>query len=243
MNISLCIDTGNSCTKIGIFRQDELIEKIVFDRFGTSEIEAIFEKYPDASCIFSSVAKHDEAITAKIREKSAFFAEFTHETAIPIVNKYASPQTLGKDRLASVIGASFLKPNADILVIDAGSAITYDFINAKNEYLGGNISPGVNLRLRALHEFTGRLPLVEAKAESPLLGNDTKSAILSGVLSGITFEMNGYIDTLKEQYPELSIFLTGGSTFFFANKLKSAIFANENLVLIGLNRILQYNDA
>jgi len=243
MNISLCIDTGNSCTKIGVFRQDELVEKIVFDRFGMPEIEKIFEKYPNASCIFSSVAKHDKAIIVEIKKKSAFFIEFTHETAIPVVNTYASPQTLGKDRLAGVIGASFLKPNTDILVIDAGSAITYDFITADKKYLGGNISPGVNLRLRALHEFTGRLPLVEAKAESPLLGNDTQSAILSGVLNGIIFEMNGYIDILKEQYPELSIFLTGGSTFFFANKLKNAIFANENLVLIGLNRILQYNNA
>ena len=242
MSLSLCIDTGNSCTKIGIFKQDELIEKIIFDHFGTSEIEMIFEKYPVSSCIFSSVAKYDERIIAEIRKKSAFFIEFSHETAIPIVNKYAAPQTLGKDRLAGVIGASFLKPNTDSLVIDAGSAITYDFISAENIYLGGNISPGVNLRLRALHEFTGRLPLVEAKAESPLLGNDTQSAILSGVLYGITFEIDGYIDGLKKQHTALSTFLTGGNAFFFVNRLKNAIFAHENLVLIGLNRILQYNN-
>ena len=239
---SLCIDTGNSCTKIGIFKQDELIEKMIFDRFGVSEIEMIFEKYAVSACIFSSVAKHDEKIIAELRKKSAFFIEFSHETAIPIENRYNTPQTLGKDRLAGVIGASFLKPNSDILVIDAGSAITYDFLTADGVYLGGNISPGIDLRLRALHEFTGRLPLVEAKAESPLLGNDTQSAILSGVLNGIFFEINGYIDELKQQYPSLSTFLTGGSTFFFANSVKSAIFANLNLVLIGLNRILRHND-
>jgi len=239
---SLCIDTGNSCTKIGIFKQDELIEKIIFDRFGIPEIEMIFDKYAVSACIFSSVAKHNEAIVAELQKKSAFFIEFSHETAIPVVNKYATPQTLGKDRLAGVIGASFLQPDTDILVVDAGSAITYDFITGDGVYLGGNISPGIDLRLRALHEFTGRLPLVEAKAESPLLGNDTRSAILSGVLYGVIFEINGYISNLKEQYPALSTFLTGGSAFFFANSIKSAIFANENLVLIGLNRILLHNN-
>ena len=154
---------------------------------------------------------------------------------------YETPETLGKDRLAAVVGASFLKPGKDILVIDAGTAITYDFINSKKQYLGGNIAPGINLRLRSLHEFTQRLPLVQVNSESPLLGVDTNSALVSGALYGIVFEIDGYISTLKIKYPQLSVFLTGGSTFYFDTKLKSPIFAEKNLVLIGLNRILQYN--
>jgi len=239
--LSVCIDTGNSCTKIGVFEQDNLLEKHVFELFGLDEIKLIFEKYAISACIFSSVAKHNEAITDELRKRSPYFIEFSHETAIPVVNKYATPQTLGKDRLAGVIGANYLMPGKNILVIDAGSAITYDFITADDFYLGGNISPGIDLRFRALHKFTGRLPLVEAKIDNPLLGNDTQSAILAGVMQGIIFEIAGYIKEFKKLYPNLSVFLTGGSAFFFANRLKSPIFANENLILIGLNRILQYN--
>jgi len=140
-----------------------------------------------------------------------------------------------------VVGASFLCPDCEILVIDAGTAITYDFIDSKKVYWGGNIAPGLDLRLRALHEFTQKLPLVSVKNETPFIGNSTDSAILSGVIYGIVFEIDGYINELKIKYPQLSTFLTGGSTFYFAAKLKNAIFAERNLVLIGLNRILQYN--
>jgi len=240
---SLCIDQGNSSTKIGIFKQDKLIKRIVFEQFTRKEIEMIFGKHAISSCIFSSVAVYDESTVSELRNKVELFIEFSHKTAVPIDNRYATPQTLGKDRLAGVVGAAFLKPDTDILVIDAGSAITYDFIDANGVYWGGNISPGIDLRLRALHEFTGRLPLVEAKAESPLIGNNTQLAILSGVLYGIVFEIDGYVEYLQKEHPLLSVFLTGGSTFYFASKLKSAIFADENLVLIGLNRILQYNNA
>ena len=228
--LSLCIDQGNSSTKIGIFEQDKLIEKIICKQFTQKEIETIFEKYAISSCIFSSVADYNGSIISLLKKRVDFFIEFSHETAIPIDNRYVTPQTLGKDRLAGVIGAAFLKPNTNILVIDAGSAITYDFVDAAGVYWGGNISPGIDLRLRALHEFTGRLPLIEAKSESPQIGNDTSSAILSGVLYGIVFEIDGYVEFLRKEHPGLSVFLTGGSTFYFVNKLKSAIFADENLV-------------
>jgi len=241
--LSLCIDQGNSSTKVGIFEQDKLIEKIVFERFGKNEIKILFESYVIYSCIYSTVVAHDADTISELKKKTNFFIEFSHKTAIPIHNQYATPQTLGKDRLAGVIGASFLQPATNVLVIDAGSAITYDFIDTNGNYRGGNISPGINLRLRALHEFTNKLPLVEAKVESPLLGNDTQSAILSGVLYGIVFEIDGYIENIRKEHRSLSIFLTGGSTFYLVNKLKNAIFANENLILIGLNRILQYNNA
>ncbi len=139
------------------------------------------------------------------------------------------------------VAANYLKPNTNCLIIDAGTCITYEFVNANSEYLGGNISPGINMRIKALYTFTKKLPLVEPVEKANLLGNDTKSAISSGVINGITFEMDGYINILKEKYPDLTIFLTGGDTFFFESTFKNRTFAVKNLLSIGLNRILNYN--
>lgn len=239
--MNLCIDQGNSSTKVGIFDADRLHKLFVYEVFDVVELQKIFEAYLIDNCIFSSVITENDQLLACLKHSIASLIQLSHTTAIPIENRYETPETLGKDRLAAVVGAAFLRPNHDILVIDAGTAITYDFIDAQHIYWGGNISPGINLRLRSLHEFTKKLPLVEITMESALLGKDTKSAIISGALNGIVFEMDGYISNLKNKYPQLSTFLTGGSTFYFDTKLKNTIFAEKNLVLIGLNRILQYN--
>ena len=239
--MNLCIDQGNSRTKVGVFNQNDLIESFTFEQFGKAEILSLISKFSIDSCIISSVVLENKELTEELKRNFKLFFELSHETAVPIENKYNTPETLGKDRLAAVVGASFLKSDTPILVIDAGTAITYDFIDSNRVYWGGNIAPGLNLRLRALHEFTQKLPLVEVKDETPLIGNTTDSAILSGAIYGIVFEIDGYINELKIKYPQLSVFLTGGSTFYFVTKLKNAIFAERNLVLIGLNRILQYN--
>jgi type III pantothenate kinase len=239
--MNLCIDQGNSSTKIGIFSQNKLINSLTYEQFGKSELSAILAKFRIGYCIISSVISDNSELVGVLKSKIPVLIELTHETKVPIKNSYLTPETLGRDRLAAVVGAAFLKPETDILVIDAGTAITYDFIDSNQNYTGGNIAPGLMLRLRALHEFTQKLPKVDPKTESPLLGNTTETAILSGSLYGIVFEIDGYIDTLKIKYPQLSTFLTGGSTFYFDTKLKNAIFAERNLVLIGLNRILQYN--
>ncbi len=239
--MNLCIDQGNSRTKIGIFDQNKLMECMVIENFNIRIIEDLFLKFPIDASIYSTVILNNDCVLNELRKRTDLLVELSYTTPIPIENRYKTPQTLGIDRLAAVIGASFLKPNTDILVIDAGTAITYDFIDANHVFWGGNIAPGLNLRLRSLHEFTQKLPLVDAKFDSPLLGNDTQTAIISGALHGIVFEIDGYINTLKIKYPQLSTFLTGGSTFYFDTKLKNAIFAEKNLVLIGLNLILQYN--
>jgi len=239
--MNLCIDQGNSRTKVGLFNHNELIEDFCYEQFGEKELQVILEKFSIQSCIISSVLAENTALVEELRIQVRDFIELTHTTPVPVENDYATPETLGKDRLAAIVGAAYLKPNRDILVIDAGTAITYDFITASGHFLGGNIAPGLTLRLRSLHEFTQKLPVVSPKTESPLLGNSTESAILSGALYGIVFEIDGYIDALKIKYPQLSTFLTGGSTFYFDTKLKNAIFAERNLVLIGLNRILLYN--
>jgi len=239
--MNLCIDQGNSSTKVGIFNQNDLIESFNFENFGTNEISELFNHFFIESCIISSVIIENEEIIKFLKEKTQYFIELNYKTDIPIENRYLTPETLGKDRLAAIVGAAFLKPESDILVIDAGTAITYDFIDSNQVYVGGNIAPGLNIRLRSLHEHTQKLPLIEPNAESPFLGDSTNAAILSGSIYGIVFEIDGYINALKIKYPQLSTFLTGGSTFYFDTKLKNAIFAEINLVLIGLNRILQYN--
>jgi type III pantothenate kinase len=237
----LCIDQGNSSTKIGIFVNDTLVEVKNYKSFGSNEIIQISSSYNIIATIISSVTINNNKISSLLKEYIPEVIVLSHETGIPIKNLYRNPESLGKDRLAAVVGANYLKPNTDLLVIDAGTAITYDFINKVSEYLGGNIAPGIDLRLRSLHEFTEKLPLVVADVNSPFLGIDTHTAISSGVLQGISFEINGYIDNLKIKYPELSVFLTGGSIFYFDRTLKNTIFAEKNLVLIGLYRILQFN--
>ena len=239
--MNLCIDRGNSRIKVGIFHEDNLIEFLSFENFGILDIDQIYSQYAIQTCILSSVVDEDKDVIDVLRARNKVFINFNHLTPIPVKNNYNTPETLGKDRLAAIIGAAYLKPAGNILVIDAGTAITYDFIDAQNTYHGGNIAPGIELRLRALSEFTKKLPYVKIKTESPFLGNNTETAINSGVLYGMVFEIDGYIDTLKKKYPDLSTFLTGGSIIYFDTKLKNTIFAEKFLVLIGLNRILKYN--
>lgn len=210
---SLCIDQGNSSTKVGVFANDELLDFRAFVNLDETQVAEIIATYSIQYCILSSVINENIGLSEFIKSKVQKFIYLDHQTPVPVEIRYATPQTLGKDRLAAVVGASYLEPDTDVLVIDAGTAITYDFVDASRIYHGGNIAPGVEMRLRALHEFTSKLPLVTAQTESPFLGTDTVSAIRSGVLYGIQFEINGYIDTLKIKYPELSVYLTGGGTF------------------------------
>ncbi len=237
----LCIDQGNSSTKIGVFDLNTLIHQAEYKQFGKKEIVDIENDFKIQSAIISSVISNNEVLLRLLQVHFEEFVNFNHHTSVPIENRYLTPQTLGLDRLAGMVGAQFLQPNKDLLVIDAGTAITYDFLDSNRVYWGGNIAPGLEMRLKSLHDYTHKLPLIQAEPYDELLGNDTKTAILAGVLQGIQFEIIGYINTLIIKYPELSIFLTGGSTFYFDTKLKNLIFAEKNLVLIGLNRILNFN--
>lgn len=163
-------------------------------------------------------------------------------TPVPLMNSYGTPATLGMDRLAAAVGAWSMQPGKDILVIDAGTAVTYDFISSRGEYMGGNIAPGIGLRFRSLHEHTGALPMVAPQGSLPDLGTDTETAIRSGVLRGIRYEAEGYIRELESQYPSLLVFLTGGDAEFFDIKVKSSIFAVPDLVLRGLARIVECDE-
>ena len=238
--MNLVIDQGNSTTKVGVFSDETLFYSTVFEKFGKSEMLLLLKEFKISSAILSSVIDVEYELVDYLDEVFEKFILLDEKTPLPIENLYKTPETLGKDRIAACVGANYLKQDTNLLVIDAGTAVTYDVVNAKNQYVGGNISPGLEMRNRALYTFTQKLPLIEMKDSVPMLGATTDEALLAGIVNGLIYEMEGYISSVSSVYPNLSIFLTGGDAFYFERKLKSGIFANQNLLLTGLNRILNF---
>lgn len=240
--MNLIIDIGNCQTKAAIFNNHKILKNIIVDEFNPELLYELKDQYPELSkSILCSVTGRDEKLTGLLKKEFSLFIELNYQTPIPIENHYESKESLGQDRLAAAVGANFLFPGSDLLVIDAGTAITYDVIDNQNRYLGGNISPGLEIRFKALHEFTQKLPLVEIADQWPLVGKTTEEAIRAGVLSGVLFEMDGMIDKILDQCVDCKVILTGGDSFFFDQKLKNTIFVMYELTLLGLNRILEYN--
>ncbi len=240
--MNLVIDQGNTKTKATVFDNDKAITTFYIDKDDdTLWVEPISKKYNIVKCIMSSVVKEQEWLEDEVRDSVGFFLLLDENTPVPVKTEYKTRETLGTDRIAAVVGADFLQPGKNILVIDMGTAITYEVIKAPGIYTGGNISPGLTTRFRALNEFTEQLPLVEEQKEVPLIGTNTHSAILAGVVNGIIYEIEGYIDALKAIHDDLFVFLTGGQSHYFVRRLKKTIFAAPDLVSFGLNRILEYN--
>lgn len=236
------IDQGNSTCKIAFFGNDGEISEIFSEKtLNVAFLKKVMDRYRPDACILSSVTFTSPDVIDFLNNTIPYFCILDSSTPIPIANAYDSPETLGSDRIAAAVGAWFLQPGKPILIVDMGTAITYDFIRADGTFMGGNITPGINLRLKALHEFTGRLPEIEAKKEFEDFGTDTESAIRAGVMQGILYETEGYLRHYGAMFPNLFAFLTGGDLFYFAEKLKNGIFVSRNLVLNGLNRILEYN--
>ena len=240
--MNLTIDIGNTRNKFAIFNQGEIIDIIISEDLSVTVIKNILKKYTGISgAIISSVKNIDSPITNFLKDSLNYFIDLNENTSIPIENLYQTKRTLGKDRLAAVIGANNIYPNNNVLVIDMGTAITFDFINDKKQYLGGTISPGLEMRFKALNQFTNKLPLLRKNENYNLVAENTSDAIISGVQNGIIFEVDGYINQLKNKYNDLKIILTGGDAIFFDKKLKNTIFVHLNLNFIGLNRILEHN--
>ena len=191
--------------------------------------------------ILSSVKPVDNEILQFLSGNFDLFIELDHETKLPIGNLYETPETLGKDRLAAAVGANELFPDQNLLIIDAGTAITYDLVSENNEFIGGNISPGLQMRFKALNQFTGKLPLVSYSDEFQDIGRNTTEAIRAGVQNGILYEIAQTIELFNKNYQNLQIVMTGGDSIFFDKKLNYTIFVHFNITLIGLNRILEYN--
>ena len=240
--MNLIIDIGNTVAKLAVFDDDNLLE-VFYDSNQTLEsLPAVCGKYPLSRAVVATVIELNETVENRLKSLPVPLLLLDSTTPLPIKNLYETPQTLGYDRIAAVVGAYQNFPGRDILVIDAGTCITYEFIDSLGQYHGGNISPGVQMRFKALHQFTSKLPLISAEGRMTQLGKNTETAIRMGVLQGVEYEMLGYIETMRHKYPELLVFLTGGDEFSFDTNLKSIIFADRFLVLKGLNRILNYNE-
>ncbi len=240
--MNLVIDIGNTRIKLAIFDGSVLVLSEVLDDLRVDHIQKLKEKYPQLNKAISSTVRDYPTGAQHFLSKSFDqYIEFNHQTAVPITNRYKTPETLGLDRLAAAIGGTCLFPKQNLLIIDAGTAITYEIVTSKNEYLGGNISPGLETRFKSLHQYTGKLPLVGAKENFSKIGTDTESAIRAGVQLGLSYEIEQYIHTLRTDYENTQVILTGGDAKFFDKRLKNSIFVNFNLTLLGLNRILEYN--
>ena len=236
--MNLVIDYGNSSAKVGIFDHHELVRKEVFTEPGL--LQNFLENFSADYIIVSSVTTDASLVSVwakQVKEKYIL----THALPLPIKNGYATPMTLGVDRIAGVCGAHQLFPNRNALVIDLGTCVTYDFIDKESVFLGGGISPGLSMRFEAVHAFTAKLPLVQMVENASLIGNSTETCIQSGVLNGMIEELNGIISRYQEKFDDLQVILCGGDARFFENKVKGSIFALPELVLSGLNSILIYN--
>ena len=240
--MNLVIDIGNSQTKVAIFDGGEIVQTIFSKSFDYTQLIKLKHIYPGISqAILSSVADIDPSLPEALNNEFNFFLEFNHQTPVPIENLYESKSTLGLDRLAAAVGGISLLPGRDLLVIDAGTAITFDLIDKNYRFLGGNISPGLSMRFKALHQFTSKLPQIAADDHWQEFGKTTEEAIRAGVQNGMILEIDGMIDRIHQIRPGCQAILTGGDSYFFDKKLKNTIFVKFELTLIGLNRILEYN--
>jgi len=240
--MNLIIDIGNTQTKVAIFNNRKILKSMIMDEFNSDVLYESKTLYPDLKqAILCSVATRDDKLLEILTKEFDLFIELTSHTPLPIENLYESKESLGPDRLAAAVGANHFFPNADLLVIDAGTAITYDVIDHNNRYLGGNISPGLATRFKSLHDFTKKLPLIESADQWPLIGKTTEEAIRVGVQAGILYEMDAMINRIRDNWIDCKVILTGGDSFFFDEKLKNTIFVMFELTLMGLNRILEYN--
>src|SRR6478736_4137656 len=235
--MNLVIDSGNTRLKAATFSGTNLEEKHSF--LNKEELKDFLNHHTFENAIVSTVSLDSDEVLNWIKASKKIL--LNHLLPLPIHIKYKTPETLGVDRIAAVCGAVDVFPNKNSLVIDAGTAITYDFVDNHRNYKGGAISPGIKMRFESLHTFTERLPLVAKEGELQLIGNSTETCIRSGVLNGVIAEMEGTINNYKQLYPDLGVVLCGGDSFFFENKLKPTIFAAPDLVLSGLNRILLHN--
>lgn len=245
---NLVIDIGNTHTKIAVFKHDELLCAEQFEVIDTGVIDVFLNNYAINKAIISSVKKNDTAAWQTTLAQKVKPLYFNTAMAGGIINHYLTPHTLGPDRLAAVIGAKYLYPGKNSLIIDGGTAITYDWVDAQGNYYGGSISPGLNMRYKALNYYTAGLPLISAsQAFTANYGNDTTTAIQAGVQNGIKYELTGFIESYKKNSHELNIVLTGGDSIFFDTLLKNSIFAHcikvePHLVLKGLNATIHNNN-
>ncbi len=238
--MNLVLDIGNTRVKAAVFDGDLLVYHNVLDELSLDILDALPSHLEIDDVIFSSTSTHTDTWEEEF-SKRINVLPFNTSTPVPVQILYQSPATLGQDRLAAAVGAAGLYPQRNVLVIDAGTCITIDFVTADADYLGGSIHPGINMRLKAMHTMTARLPLVQRQHLPHWIGSDTETSILVGAQEGAVAEMETFIRRYKAAYGQVLVLLTGGDSGVFETRLESQIFAHPNLVLYGLNKILMYN--
>jgi type III pantothenate kinase len=239
----LAVDIGNSKIKLAVFENDVQVTAVsVAKEIAVKTVEDFFLNYPKISdSILSVVGNEDEKLFA-VLQKHTRVTQVSRQTPMPFVNKYATPHTLGVDRMVLAAGAALLYPEQNRLVIDAGTCITYDFVSHEGAYLGGAISPGLQLRYNAMHTFTAKLPLLYPEMPQSYTGNSTETSLHAGAVFGLLYEIEGFIAAYRKQYQQLTVILTGGDAEFLAKRLKNTIFANSNFLLESLKSLYKYSN-
>lgn len=240
--MNLVIDVGNSFVKLAVFSENRLKEKHIIPAEDLIDrCRRLFVEYPKLNhAILSAVGNLSVDKMTYLNEHFNLHL-LSHTSILPFKNKYETPNTLGVDRLALTSAACMMYPNSNVLIVDAGTCITYDFVDKEKEYLGGAISPGLEMRYKALHTFTSKLPLLEVSLPKNYIGNNTQNSIHVGVVKGVLNEIDGFINQYQENFNDLTTILTGGDAHFLRDSLKNDIFANPNFLLEGLNYILELN--
>lgn len=238
--MNLCIDIGNTNIKLGIIDGSEVIHYQVQKKVYVRDLVALQSKYKYDKVVLGASGRIPTRIMRHL-EANYHLLQINGATPLPIKIGYETPETLGRDRIAAVTGANLLYPDNDNCVISLGTCITYDVITKDKLFVGGNIAPGIYLRLKAMHDYTANLPLVEKGDFSQLLGRSTEEALQNGATLGTLLEIESFIVRIKSQYPGINIILTGGDADFFAEMINSKIFVNPYLVLLGLNKIMSFN--
>lgn len=238
---TLCLDFGNTRLKAAIFNDDALIEELVLPDDGVETLQQILKTYQPDRSILSSVIDHNPVMEELLASNTSFH-KLSHQSKLNFTSPVGKPSTIGADRLALSAAAVHFFPNQNNLVIGLGSCITYNLINQNHEFLGGAISPGMEMRFKSMHDYTAKLPLVQKDWNFPVTGYDTRTNLQSGVLAGISFEIDGYIDFYASKYGNFNVVLTGGDAGYFARRLKNKIFADLKFLFKGLYAISEVNN-
>jgi len=241
MSVTLCFDFGNTRKKVAVFHEADMKEAIVLSDDSKETIQSLVNKFQPKKSILSSVIDHNPAIE-EVLSSTTKFHKLNHLTKVSFTTPVGKPDTIGADRLALSAAAVHYYPSSNNLVIGLGTCITYNFINKYHEFIGGGISPGLEMRLKALNYYTAKLPLIEADSNVPLIGYDTNTNILSGVVIGMAKEIDGFVESYRERFRNFNVLLTGGDIVYLASHLKNKIFADPDLIFKGLYAISEVNN-
>ena len=241
MPVTLCFDFGNTRKKAAIFHNSKMKESLVLTDDSVESIQTILNKFSPQKTILSSVVNHNPAIEELLARQTKFH-KLNHLSKLPFTVPVGKPETMGADRLALAAAAVKYYSKKNNLVIGLGTCVTYNFINKYHEFIGGGISPGMEIRLKSMNQFTAKLPLIAADSNVPLIGYDTRTNLLSGAVLGMAKEIDGFIDAYKEKYRNFNVLLTGGDLVYLACHLKNKIFADPELIFKGLYAISEVNN-